>query len=122
MRLARLLRRRFPEIKPSMFYMDIQSFDRDFEKRLATARKEVRLIRAIPSEFVWALTVVRNWFTAGRTKTRSFESFDLVVLSVGIAPDPSSGPLATTPGVQPNADAFLGPEGDGVLLIQPEFS
>ncbi len=115
LRLARLLRHRFPEIKPSMFYMDIQSFDRDFEKRLAAARKEVRLIRAIPSDVRQTPDGRPELVYRGPDEGKVFESFDLVVLSVGIAPDPASGPLAEVLGIKPNADAFLGPEEDGVL-------
>ena len=114
LRLARLLRRRFPDIQPSMFYMDIQSFDRDFENRLDAARKEVRLIRAIPSEIRLGPDGKPELVYRGPDEGKVFESFDLVVLSVGIAPDPSLGPLAELLGVGPNGDAFLGPEGDGV--------
>jgi heterodisulfide reductase subunit A len=115
LRLARLLRRRFPEINPAMFYMDIQSFDRDFEKRLATARKEVRLIRAIPSDVHLGSDGRPELVYRGPDENKVFESFDLVVLSVGIAPDPTLRPLAEVLGIKPNADAFLGPDGDGVL-------
>ncbi len=97
-----------------MFYMDIQSFDRDFEKRLDAARKEVRLIRAIPSEIRLGPDGKPELVYRGPDEGKVFESFDLVVLSVGIAPDPSLGPLAELLGVGPNGDAFLGPEGDGV--------
>jgi len=114
LRLARLLRHRFPEIMPSMFYMDIQSFDRDFEKRLAAARKEVRLIRAIPSDVRQSSDGRPELVYRGPDEGKVFESFDLVVLSVGIAPDPASGLLAEALGIKPNADAFLGPEGDGM--------
>jgi heterodisulfide reductase subunit A len=114
LRLARLLRRRFHDIQPSMFYMDIQTFDRDFERRLEAARKEVRLIRAIPSEIRLGAEGKPELVYRGPDEGKVFESFDLVVLSVGIAPDPSLGPLAELLGVRPNSDAFLGPEGDGV--------
>ncbi len=116
LRLARLLRRRFPDIQPSMFYMDIQSFDRDFEKRLDAARKEVRLIRAIPSEIRLAADGCPELVYRGPDEGKMFESFDLVVLSIGIAPDPALGPLAELLGVGPNGDAFFGPDGDGASV------
>jgi heterodisulfide reductase subunit A len=115
LRLARLLRHRFPGIQPSMFYMDIQSFDRDFERRLDVARREVRLIRAIPSEIHLSADGRPELIYRGPDENKVFEAFDLVVLSIGIAPDPSLGGLAELLGVKSNEDEFLGLDGDDVF-------
>ena len=86
MRLARLLMHRFPEVKPSMFYMDIQSYDRDFEQRLAEAAQEVRLIRAMPAEVRASADGSAQVVYHGPDDSTVKESFDMVVLSVGISP------------------------------------
>lgn len=114
LRLARLLRCRYPSIEPSMFYMDIQSFDRDFERRLAEASREVRLIRAIPAEIRTGSDGRPEAIYQGPDEQRVFESFDTIVLSVGISPDPSISPLAELLGVRANSDSFFGREGDAV--------
>jgi heterodisulfide reductase subunit A len=107
LRLARLLRHRFPGIEPTMFYMDIQTFDRDFERRLEEARREVRLIRAIPPEVRAGTDGRPELIFQGPEDKRILESFDLVVLSVGISPDPSHSSLGELLRVSLNRDGFL---------------
>ncbi|MEW6533052.1 MAG: FAD-dependent oxidoreductase [Thermodesulfobacteriota bacterium] len=115
LRLARLLRSRSPEIEPSMFYMDIQTFDRDFERRLDIARKEVRLIRAIPAEVRSGSEGRPELIYHGPNDEKLYESFDLVVLSIGISPNPAIAGLAELLEVPLNEDAFLGVNGDEVM-------
>jgi heterodisulfide reductase subunit A2 len=114
LRLARLLRSRVPAIEPSMFYMDIQSFDRDFERRLAEAVQEVRLIRAVPSEVRSSADGRPELVYHGPDETRVVEPYDLVVLSVGLSPGTSTRALAELLALKPNADGFLGADGEGV--------
>ncbi|MEJ2716373.1 MAG: FAD-dependent oxidoreductase [Deltaproteobacteria bacterium] len=108
LRLARLLRNRFPGIEPSMFYMDIQTFDRDFERRLEEARREVRLIRSIPAEVRSSDDGRPQLIYQGMDEERMIESFDLVVLSVGISPDPTLHALDELLHIGVNRDGFLG--------------
>jgi heterodisulfide reductase subunit A2 len=115
LRLARLLRSRAPEIELSMFYMDIQSFDRDFEQRLAEATQEVRLIRAIPSEVRSGADGKPQLIYHGPDEARVVEPYDLVVLSVGISPGASTGTLAELLALKLNADGFLGENGEEVF-------
>lgn len=119
LRLARLLRNRFPEIEPSMFYMDIQTFDRDFERRLEIARKEVRLIRAIPAEVRIGSDTRPELTYHGPNDEKLCESFDLVVLSIGISPNPAVTRLAQLLAARLNEDAFLGLNGDEVTTGSP---
>ncbi len=117
MRLARLLKSRVPEIEPTMFYMDIQSFDRDFSRRLSEAAKEVRLVRSMPAEIRRGSDGRPEIVYHGPEDRRMFESFDLVVLSIGISP--GSVPLfADFLGASPNPDGFLGLDGEDVLTAR----
>lgn len=113
LRLARLLKYRFPAIQPSMFYMDIQTYDRDFDRRLAEAAREVRLVRAIPGEVRLGQEGRPEVIYHGPEDRRVLESFDLVVLSVGISPHAADlfGALA---GLTCNSDGFLGGDGEDV--------
>jgi heterodisulfide reductase subunit A len=114
LRMARLLRHRFPGFEPSMFYMDIQTFDRDFEARLKAAAEEVRLIRAIPSEIRRGDDDRPVLVFQSEDTERFVESYDLVVLSIGISPSKSSGMLSGLFGVEMNEDGFLGRGGEDV--------
>jgi heterodisulfide reductase subunit A2 len=113
MRLARLLKYRFPGLEPSMFYMDMQTFDRDFERRLIDAAREVRLVRSIPAEIHANAEGRPEVVYHGAEDVRVSETFDLVVLSVGISPGPSRF-LAEAFGLEGNIDGFLGREGESV--------
>lgn len=115
LRLSEVLRHRFEGIHPTVFYMDIQSFDRNFESRLKAIRENVRLVRAIPGEIRRGTDDRPELVYRGPNEERISESFDLVVLSVGISPDPQLLPLANLLGVETNQDAFLGRDGDEVL-------
>ena len=119
LRLARLLRRRFPGIEPTMFYMEIQTFDRDFENRLAAARREVRLIRAIPAEIRTGTEGKPELIYQGPDEQRVAESYDLVVLSVGMSPDASVKSLAAMAGLEENQDGFFGLDRDEVATQTP---
>jgi len=114
MRLARLLRSRFIGIETAMFYMDLQTFDRDFERRLEEAAKEVRLVRAIPSEVRLSTNGRPELIYEGPGDTRVAEEFDLVVLSVGIHPDPAIASLAEQMDLGLNQDGFVGRNGEDV--------
>lgn len=92
MRSARLLKFKFPGINISMFYMDLQTFDRDFESRIAEAAKEVRLIRAIPSEVRTVSAGNPEVIYNDSNDEVMIEEFDFVVLSVGMGQNPRTIP------------------------------
>jgi heterodisulfide reductase subunit A2 len=111
LRMARLMKTKAPELEPTMFYMDIQTFDRDFERRLGEAAKEVRLIRSIPAEVRLGDHGGPEVVYHGPDEERVTEQFGLVVLSVGISPHaPEEFAFAGT-----NGDGFLGTDGESVL-------
>ncbi len=110
LRSARLLKSRFPTIDVSMFYMDIQTYDRDFEQRLSRAAEEVRLIRSIPGEIRSSPDGRAEVIYHGPDERRVAESFDIVVLSIGISPHPIGEFLD----VKSNVDGFAGLDGESV--------
>jgi heterodisulfide reductase subunit A len=114
LRLARLLRHRFPKVEPSMFYMDIQTFDRDFERRLDQARREVRLIRAMPAEVRAGVDGRTEIIYQGPDDERVVESFDLVSLSIGMSPEQGLVAMAELFDVEPDEFGFLGPNSEQV--------
>ncbi len=50
LRLARLIRHRWPEVKVTTFYMDLQNVGADPKEFEATVRREIELIRALPGD------------------------------------------------------------------------
>lgn len=109
LRLARLMKHRFPGIEPAMFYMDIQNYDRHFERRLAEASQEVRLIRAMPSHIESSPDGKPTVIYQDSDNRRASASFDIVVLSVGISPVAGSPDLAEMLDLETNEDGFFGP-------------
>jgi len=111
LRLARLIRFRRPETEVSMFYMDLQTFGRDFDRFEQRAREAVEMIRGVPGEIEagpdGALAVP---FMDDADGARRVRFFDLVVLSVGLG-----GPEA---GLAPELD--LSTDEDGFLTGDPE--
>lgn len=109
-RMARLLKKRSPSFTPTIFYMDMQNFERYFDKRLDEVAEEVNFVRSIPAEIRKGADGRPEVIYHGSKDRRVIESFDLVVLSTGISP--------VTPEVFAhlglNRDGFLGPDGEGV--------
>jgi len=87
LRMAGLVKARQPETRITFFYMDVQTFGRDFDKFYGKIREDVRLIRAIPGDIY---PVAEDELRVTFLDTASSESvqaeFDLVVLSVGMTP------------------------------------
>ena len=86
MRSARLLKFMFPSIKVTMFFMDLQTFDRDFEDRVMAASREVDLIRGIPSEIKLGASGKPEVVYNDNDDEVRVEEFDMVTLSVGMGP------------------------------------
>ena len=95
LRMARLIKDRQPETEVTFFYIDVQTFGKDFEQFYREAREDIRMIRAIPADIYEtenkALKV--NFVNHPLHQTRE-EIFDLVVLSVGITPGEDIGNLS----------------------------
>jgi heterodisulfide reductase subunit A len=87
LRMAGLVKARQPEMQVTFFYMDVQTFGRDFDEFYAKIRKDVRLIRAIPGDIYPAVNDQLRVTFLDNTSSETFqEEFDLVVLSVGMTP------------------------------------
>ncbi len=110
MRLARMLRHRYPEVAGTIFYMDIQTFDRDFEARIERAGKELRLIRSIPADVKVDDDGRPLVIYQGPDDNRVSEPFDTLVLSIGITPETEMAGLL---GLELDEDGFMRGNGDG---------
>jgi heterodisulfide reductase subunit A len=114
LRMARLLKDRQPETEISVFYIDIQSFGRDFESFYHAAGREFRFQRSIPGDIIenadHTLTV---FYVDDHDHTATEESFDMVVLSVGMLPNTDALKSNGNPDLQTTAEGFLAPSCSG---------
>lgn len=95
MRMAQAISHRYPEIKVTIFYMDIQNCGKDFSSFYIKCRDNINFVRFTPSD---------AWQGEGDQLTLRYsdekdghvveEVFDMVVLSVGIMPGLSNASLA----------------------------
>ena len=95
LRMARLIQSRQPDATIEFFYIDIQTFGRDFPLFYQQARNQFTMVRAIPGEVRAGrsddLTVIHFDPQSGESREASF---DIVVLSIGLLPSPDNPHLA----------------------------
>jgi heterodisulfide reductase subunit A len=87
LRMAGLIRKRQPQTEISIFYIDIQTFGKNFQAFYDGVQKDIRMIRSIPGDIYKneddSLRV--TYYDAPSSEIRE-EKFDLVALSIGITP------------------------------------
>jgi heterodisulfide reductase subunit A len=98
LRFMKAIRHRNPEIGTSFFYIDIQPLGRSFESLLQSCRQDEGM-RLISGEIVE-------------------EGFDLVVLSIGMAPRQDADRIAQSLQISKNEEGFYRspPENSGIFL------
>lgn len=107
LRAARRIKFLRPQTEITVFYIDIQSFGRDFEDVYRQCRQELRFIRAIPSEaFAVDGGEIRLIYTEGALHPATEAIFDLVVLSTGMVPPSGLDELAARLGCTPADSGF----------------
>jgi heterodisulfide reductase subunit A len=108
LRMALRVGHQHPDLRITVFYMDIQSFGKDFERYYEEARSRVRLIRGLPGDFYVSEKerISINYYDDESRKT-VFQDFDMVVLSVGMGPSPSGDFFRNALGASLNEEGFL---------------
>jgi len=108
LRLARLVRHRWPEVRVTTFYMDLQNVGPDPQEFEAAVRREIELIRALPGDLTaTADGSLRLRFLDEASGQGLFRVVDLLVLAVGIAPGPDNAKLAEMLHLKLDPDGFL---------------
>lgn len=88
LRMAKLLKARQPDIEITVFYIDIQRFGRDFESFYHSACREFRFQRSIPGDiFENTDHSLKVTCVDDNDHSATEESFDMVVLSIGMLPN-----------------------------------
>ena len=108
MRMARLIQFRNPEAQVTFFYIDVQTFGKDFDCVYRTARDHFEMIRAIPGEIhpTGADQLEAIYFDPDKRESTQSQ-FDVVVLSVGLQPSPGNAHLAGLLDYRLDVDGFM---------------
>ena len=116
LRMARQIKTRDPSTAITFFYMDVQTFGRDFEKMFWEFRDAFYWVREIPGDY---------FTTAGDRVGVVVEdegeitelNFDLMVLSVGMGPSPDQRVFAEWLDLRQGPEGFLvSPNSGGVFV------
>jgi len=122
LRMAKLIKYKNPETEITVFYMDIQTFGKDFPLFMDEARHQIRLVRAIPGEIQRGeegkllLSFQKEEGTASEK-----QAFDLAVLSIGLMPNPDNIALSRMLGISLTPDGFLSGRQEQAPLPQGIF-
>ena len=97
-----------PETEITVFYIDIQSFSRDFESAWSEYRRSLRFVRGVPAEaFQDGSAGIRLAWLELESRQAREETFDLVVLACGMVPAAGLAEAAAGFGLRPEATGFL---------------
>jgi heterodisulfide reductase subunit A len=117
LRMAMLVKERQPETAITFFYMDVQTFGKDFEQFYMETREDIRMIRAIPGDFYEMDDQrLKVNFVNNLTHETMEEIFDLVVLSVGITPIEDIGSMSGMFRIGPDEFGFLKTDDKGISV------
>ncbi len=113
LRLIKAIRYQYPEVKATFLYMDIQPAGASFQQFLTSCREDkgIRFIRSLPSKVYYSALsdTLRVRFTDPEMGEVIEESFDLIVLSVGIVLGKGAKTLTELLGLSLTEDGFIAP-------------
>ena len=97
------------ELEPTIFYMDIRAFGKDFDRFVNRAKNEygIRYVRSMPStikELQQSKNLLITYVQEDGTLVE--EEFDMVVLSVGLTPPKNADKLADALGIELEEHGF----------------
>ena len=108
LRLARLARHRDPRAEVTIYYIDLQNFDKAFTPFAAQLKASgMRFIRGVPFRVEQAASGRLQLFFESPDGQESVAEHDRVILSVGIRPEPDTALLAGMLGLPLNAHGFI---------------
>jgi heterodisulfide reductase subunit A len=108
LRLARIIKHRDPSAAVTVYYIDIQNFDKNF----SPLKKEildlgVKLVRGVPFRIDGLAGGRLRLMTEDSDGSKGLAEHDLAVLSVGICPDPAAKETGDLFSVPRNAFGFF---------------
>jgi len=122
LRLIKAIRHKYSEVKTTFLYMDIQPAGTSFQQFLSSCREDrgIRLIRSLPSKAYCSplSDTLRVRFIDPQKGDLVEESFDLIVLSVGMVLNKDAKPLTKLLGLSFTEDGFIAlpPPNSGIFV------
>lgn len=108
LRTAESLKHKNPDLDVTIFYMDIQNTGKSFPAFYETCKDDIRFIRSIPVDIFPVENDNLNMRLFDEAEgTPVMESFDLVVLSIGIMPNSENKPISELMGLALDQDGFF---------------
>jgi heterodisulfide reductase subunit A len=111
LRLIKAIRYQHPEVEATFLYMDIQPAGTFFQQFLDSCRRDkgIRLIRSLPSKVYYSplSDTLRVRYIDGETGKVVEDSFDLIVLSVGMVLSKEAKHLRDLFGLDLTEDGFI---------------
>lgn len=117
LRMARLIQSRQAETEISFFFIDVQTFGKDFPIFYSEAQKNIRMVRSIPGDiFKTEDDRLRLTLYDHITCESREDIFDLAVLSVGITPREDTKAIADIFSLELADSGFISPGQDGIFV------
>jgi len=116
LRMARQIKANDPATRITFFYMDIQTFGRDFPTIFSELRDDIYWIREIPGDFFQAEGDRVGVVVEDEGEIEEL-AFDLMVLSIGMGPSDSEGPFEEWLDLRRGSEGFLTSPGEGGVFI-----
>lgn len=117
LRMARQIKTGSPSTRITFFYMDVQTFGRNFENLFSALRDDIYWIREIPGDFFNAEKDRVGVIVEDEEEIEEM-TFDLMVLSVGMGPRALQSSLEEWLDIGKGAEGFLAsPDREGVFVV-----
>ncbi len=95
LRMARLVKSKKADTAIAFFYIDVQTFGKDFNRFYPLIQNDIQMVRSIPGDiYATDKDRLKVIFADSSTHQSTDETFDLVVLSVGMTPCEDADTLA----------------------------
>jgi heterodisulfide reductase subunit A len=108
LRMANFIKSKNEGMEIAFFYIDVQTFGKDFQSCYNQIKDRVRMIRAIPGDiFSTADRKLKLEYFLSTESMQKEELFDMVVLSVGITPGDSANSVLEKIGLEQSETGFL---------------
>jgi heterodisulfide reductase subunit A len=113
LRMARLIQSRQKDAQITFFYIDVQTFGKNFQSFYAQTSEKIKMIRAIPGDILNTDTdELKVLYFDPETRSSTEAPFDLVVLSVGLTPPGDNVRLTQKVDWSLDNNGFISREGD----------
>ena len=116
LRMAQVLKSEQPDMDITFFYMDVQTFGKNFRETWPRVSEEFRMVREMPGEY-FRVDDDRVGVLVPFPDGPHEEVFDLLVLTVGMMPGVDNEKWARELDVSLNEDGFLKEEGSKGVFV-----